>query len=43
MDIQRAFGQDWIFGAWSSDEEAWCERTFREYSAPGENPPLRGP
>jgi hypothetical protein len=30
MDIQQEFGTDWVFGTWSSDEEAWCLEVFRE-------------
>ncbi len=30
MDIQQAFGADWIFGAWSSDELMWCAQAFDE-------------
>jgi hypothetical protein len=33
MDIQEEFGEDWIFGAWSPAEEAWCLQTFRERGA----------
>jgi hypothetical protein len=30
MDIQKDFGEGWIFGAWSPAEEVWCLEAFRE-------------
>jgi hypothetical protein len=30
MDIQQAFGADWIFGGWSADELTWCVQAFHE-------------
>jgi hypothetical protein len=33
LDIQAEFGPQWVFGAWSDAEEAWCLEAFEEHGA----------
>ena len=28
LDVQREFGDDWIFGGWFSEEAAWCRAAY---------------
>lgn len=36
MDIRAEFGNDWIFGSYSADEETWCRQSFDEHAGASE-------
>ena len=38
MDIQQELGKDWVFGSWSSAEEAWCLEAFGEQHTGDDRP-----
>lgn len=29
LDIRRDFGDEWVFGAWITEEPTWCEEVYR--------------
>ena len=31
MDIRRAFGEDWVFGAWIANELTWCKTVYEMF------------
>ena len=33
MDVQSAFGNDWVSGAWLKQELGWTRQVYDEYSA----------
>jgi len=34
LNVRTEFGDDWIFGGYSPDEETWCRQSFDEHASP---------